>query len=205
MLDAARGDLVILCHQDVRLISDGRDQLEQRLAELDSLAPRWALAGNAGGAAPGKLAIRITDGHGHDVHVGALPLRVASLDENFIVVKGSARVALSGDLDGFHFYGADLCLVADTLGYSAHVIDFHLEHLSKGNKSASFHACERAFRAKWARALRPRWVQTTCALVYHFWRAADTRRLAVARSGSRRACRNVSPALRDSQRCRSDE
>jgi hypothetical protein len=88
-----------------------------------------------------------------------------SLDENFMVVKRSARLSFSRDLTGFHFYGADLCLVADMLGYSTYVIDFHLEHLSRGVKGASFTAMEQAFVAKWGRALRPRLLQTTCSLV----------------------------------------
>lgn len=165
MLDEARGEIVILCHQDVRLLADGRAQLDARLAELEAIDPAWALAGNAGGIAPGRLAIRITDPHGADRHVGDLPARVTSLDENFIVVKRAARVGFSRDLSGFHFYGADICLVASLLGYTAYVIDFHLRHLSPGNKGRDFRAAEALFRAKWSRALRPRWMQTTCSLL----------------------------------------
>jgi hypothetical protein len=165
LLNAARGRYVILCHQDVRLIGEGRRELEQRLAELEQKDPAWALAGNAGGVCPGKLALRISDPHGHNRRVGHLPQRVTSLDENFIVVKRAARIGFSRDLSGFHFYGADICLVADILGHSAYVIDFHLQHLSGGTKGPSFHAAEEAFRAKWTRALRSRWIQTTCSLV----------------------------------------
>lgn len=165
LIGQARGRYVILCHQDVRLIGDGRAELDARLAELEVRAPDWALAGNAGGVAPGGLAIRITDPHGADRRVGTLPARVMSLDENFIVLKRQARIGLSRDLSGFHLYGADLCLVAEALGYSAWVVDFHLEHLSPGRKDHTFHAAEAAFRAKWSRALRPRWLQTTCTLL----------------------------------------
>lgn len=165
LLNAARGMYVILCHQDVRLIEDGKDALDRRLGDLDRRDPKWALAGNAGGIAPGILGLRITDPHGGDRHSGDLPVQVMSLDENFIVVKRSARFGCSVDLEGFHFYGADLCLNADMAGYSAWVIDFHLHHLSGGNKSSDFFAVEEAFRAKWSHALRPRWMQTTCALL----------------------------------------
>jgi hypothetical protein len=165
LLDQAKGENVILCHQDVRLVDDGRCELEACLADLERRDPAWALAGNAGGIAPGKLALRITDPHGDNRSVGKLPARVASLDENFIVVKRSARLGFSRDLTGFHFYGTDICLVADILGHTAYVIDFHLEHMSAGSKGPSFAAMEEAFRAKWAHALRPRWVQTTCALL----------------------------------------
>lgn len=165
MLSAARGRYVILCHQDVRLLTAGRSDLDQRLAELDAIDPSWALAGNAGAVAPGTLAIRITDPHGADRSIGHLPARVMSLDENFIVARAEARLAFSHDLAGFHFYGADICLIADILGWHAYVIDFHLAHLSAGNKGAAFAAMQSAFTAKWARALAPRWMQTTCSLI----------------------------------------
>lgn len=165
MLGEARGEHVILCHQDVRLVHDGRQELEFRLAALEALDPAWAIAGNAGGIAPGRLAIRITDPHGADRRVGTLPARVMSLDENFMVVKRSARLSFSRDLTGFHFYGADLCLMADVKGLSSYVIDFHLEHMSAGVKGTTFDAMERAFCEKWGRAFRPRFLQTTCSLV----------------------------------------
>jgi hypothetical protein len=165
LLAAARGDLVILCHQDVRLLNDGLSDLEHCLHELDAIDPAWALAGNAGGVSPGRLALRISDPHGRDRTIGPLPCRTVSLDENFIVVRARSGVRVSRDLDGFHLYGADICLVADILGYSAWVIDFHIEHLSPGRKDATFAASERQFRAKWSRALRPRWMQTTCTLL----------------------------------------
>ena len=167
LMQEARGETFILCHQDVRLLGETRKDLEQRLAELGDREPRWAVAGNAGGKSPGVLAIRISDGHGANVKLGELPEFVGSLDENFLIVRPSAGLAFSADLEGFHFYGTDICLVADTLGHTAHVIDFHLEHLSKGNiRSQGFKTAEQAFRAKWSRALRPRWVQTTCSLLY---------------------------------------
>lgn len=166
MLNAARAPIVVLCHQDVRLLSDGREALEARLAELARLDPDWALAGNAGGVAPGRLALRISDPHGKNQRVGTLPAKVVSLDENFIVVRREARIGFSRDLKGFHFYGADICLQAAQAGYCAYVVDFHLQHLSGGKKGADFAAAEAAFRAKWSRALTPRWVQTTCSLVH---------------------------------------
>lgn len=165
LLNEARGAYVILCHQDVRLLSDGRAELDSRLASLEQLDPNWALAGNAGGIGPGQLALRISDPHGADTLVGCLPAKVFTLDENFIIVKRSTRLGFSRDLSGFHFYGADICLVADLLGYSAYVIDFHLKHLSGGNTSSDFFEVKDAFQAKWSHAMRPRSLQTTCALV----------------------------------------
>ncbi len=164
-LNSAKGRYVVLCHQDIRLLKDGRKQLDACLANLDALDQNWAVASNAGGIGIGKLAIRISDPHGDDQKLGDLPARVASVDENFIVVKRESRVGFSNDLNGFHLYGADLCLNADVMGWNAYVIDFHLAHLSAGNKDASFTSMENAFRSKWDRALRSRFIPTTCTLL----------------------------------------
>jgi len=165
MIDAARGRHVILCHQDVRLIADGRADLDRRLAELDQRDPDWAVAGNAGGVGPGRLAMRISDPHGDNRKIGNLPERALSLDENFLVLKRGARIGLSHDLKGFHFYGADLCMAADIMGYTSYVIDFHLRHLSDGAISPAFYQARREFRTKWSHALRSRWMQTTCGIM----------------------------------------
>ena len=52
LLNEARGERVILCHQDIRLLVDTRAGLDARLEELDAFDPAWALAGNAGGMGP---------------------------------------------------------------------------------------------------------------------------------------------------------
>jgi hypothetical protein len=166
ILNSARGTYVILCHQDVRLFSDDFDSLCQRLGELQTLDPMWALAGNAGGVGPGAYAIRISDPRGDDQIMGSFPSKAISLDENFIVVKAASRLSFSADLTGFHFYGADICLHADIAGYSAYVIDFHLRHLSGGKKDHAFFESQDAFCRKWNRVLTGRWLQTTCALIY---------------------------------------
>jgi len=114
----------------------------------------------------GGLAIRISDPHGEDQKLGPFPMRVVSVDENFIVVKRAARIGFSRNLSGFHLYGADLCLNADLAGYACYVIDFHLTHLSGGKKDATFEQAQTAFENKWRWALRPRLIQTTCTRVW---------------------------------------
>ena len=166
LLNEARGRYVILCHQDIRLLTDARSELDMRLAELEQHDSDWALAGNAGGVAAGQLAIRITDPHGANRRVGTFPARVMSLDENFIIVRREARIGFSNDMSGFHMYGADICLNAATAGWNAYVIDFHVAHLSAGNKDDAFANCESAFRNKWSNAFAPRWLQTTCTLIH---------------------------------------
>jgi hypothetical protein len=161
-LRRARGRYIILCHQDIRLIGDGRERLDALLAELDPLDPKWGLCGNAGGLHGGGVALRITDPINANARVGGpFPARCESLDENFIVVRAAANLALSSDCQGFHHYGTDLCVIADILGYRAYVIDFHLQHLSDGDDGPGFHEMRRSMIRKYRRALRPRLIETT--------------------------------------------
>ena len=129
------------------------------------LDKNWGLAGNAGGVELDSLSIRITDRYGENKSVGVFPKRVISLDENFIVVRKRARLGFSNDLSGFHFYGTDICLHADIMGYNAYVINFHLHHLGMGRMGVEFFEAKRAFEEKWNRALRLRLLQTTCAQI----------------------------------------
>ncbi|WP_338502936.1 hypothetical protein V6R86_06215 [Sphingomonas kaistensis] len=161
-LTEAAGRYIILCHQDVLLLTDDRAVLEARLAELDAISPDWALCGNAGGAGRGRRFARISDPHGDDQRRGPFPSQVSSLDENFILVRRDANLALSHDIGGFHLYGPDLCILADILGRSAWVIDFHLRHKSGGTVGPDFNACRSVLVAKYRRALRTRWITTSC-------------------------------------------
>ncbi len=162
LVAASAGRYVILCHQDVRLISDGRSALAERLRELDRLDPDWALAGNAGFTADRDWRVRITDRFGDDQKSPALPARVVSLDENFIVLKRSVNLGPSFDVSGFHMYGVDLCVQAAMRGCSAFVVDFHLRHLGRGAIDASFYAILESLEEKYRNFFRTRTIQTTC-------------------------------------------
>lgn len=156
-LQTARAPRVVLHHQDVRLLEQGVVDLRARLAELDRTDPAWGVCGNAGATASGQLALCLSHPHGEArVTPSRFPTRVVSLDENFLVVRRSANLAVSGDLRGFHHYGPDLCLVADILGYSTYVIDFYLRHNSAGDTGEAYRVSRRLITAKYRRALRHR-------------------------------------------------
>jgi hypothetical protein len=165
-LNNARGEYVVICHQDVELLHDGRDRLDTVIAELDAKDPAWAVIGNSGGISPGRLAIRITDPHGADQRTEQFPARVHSLDENFLVVRRDANLALSSDIGGFHLYGTDICIIAEILGWRCYVVDFHLRHLSPGNREESLSDSRVAMIKKYASALRSRWIMTPCELLF---------------------------------------
>lgn len=160
-LQVARAPRILLCHQDIVLLDDGRTRLDEALDELDRIDPAWAVAGNAGMCENGWPVTCLSEPNlPRNVYGGPLPHRIVSLDENFLVVRRIANLALSRDLGGFHHYGSDLCLIADVLGWNSYVIDFLLRHNSPGNPDHRFHASAAAFEAKYARAFRPRWLHS---------------------------------------------
>ena len=61
-LQSAGGEYIIICHQDIVLINNNSKQLlDQQLAEITSLDPKWAVLGNAGAVDRlyNRLAIKI--------------------------------------------------------------------------------------------------------------------------------------------------
>lgn len=160
-LNIAGGEYVIICHQDI-LIKDTRNQLNALLEELEILDPNWAMAGNAGGVKFKKFARYFMNHHEKMDIANNLPCRVYSLDENFLILKRAVRITPSINMDGFHFYGTDMCLQADMCGYSAYVIKFLLHHKSHGNTDKHFYAAKEKLRLIYKKQLRTRAIQTTC-------------------------------------------
>jgi hypothetical protein len=157
---------IIFCHQDI-LLNQGDDfaQLVKRLEELESIDPRWAIAGNAGVNSQYDLVAKITDPNNTATWQGKLPQRVHSLDENFLVTKTSANLSTSKTLSGFHFYATDLCLNAILQNRSCYVMDFHLTHLSGGNLNESFWASQQLFYDRWHNQFRFAYVKTVTGVM----------------------------------------
>lgn len=156
----AKAEYVVLHHQDVRLLDHGRAELDARLAELTAADPDWAICGNAGALLDGWPVFNLSHpANERHVQGGPLPVRVMSLDENFLVVRRAANLAVSHDLHGFHHYGVDLCMVADLLGWHVYVIDFFLRHLSGGTMDHGYFDSRVAIARKYARAYRSRWIE----------------------------------------------
>jgi len=168
-LQNAKGENIILCHQDILIQFDDINVLEKRIVEIANLDENWAILGNAGGIENDlyrRCAINLIYEDGFHQKQGTLPQKVVSVDENFIVVRRSANLALSHDLEGFHMYGSDLCLVAELLGYTAYVIDFKLLHKSYGNASVNYHQSVESLVDKYIRFMRNRRIVTTIADFY---------------------------------------
>jgi len=163
-LERAKGEYIIICHQDILIDKDTRADLENKLAELQQLDPQWAICGNAGAAGPNHIVYHISYPDSVFKNKGKFPLKVSALDENFLVIKRTAMLATSNDLSGFHLYAADLCLNADIRGFSSWVIAFNLTHKSYGNADHSFQQSRRQLIQKYNHVFRNRWIQTPSAV-----------------------------------------
>ncbi len=164
LIHRAKGKYAILLHQDI-LAVDGRDQLDRVLEDLDRHDPNWALAGNAGSTGRNKARRRMTSSMGYNEKVGDLPARVETLDENLMILRREALLGCSNDLSGFHLYGTDLVQQAAFRGWTAYVIDFHIEHLGLTEIDKPFVNAVDAFRRKYRSALKPKLLSTPVTFV----------------------------------------
>ena len=161
------GRYIILIHQDVRLEYDNIDILRKRIQEIEKKDHNWAVLDNAGGNSDlGKKFIRITDPANKNLSFGKLPARVHSLDENFLLLKSSSQLGFSNDMNGFHFYGTDICQQSSFRGFSCYVIDFHLFHLSSGNKDLSYFEAKKRFFKCYQSKLSARFLRTTTCRMF---------------------------------------
>jgi hypothetical protein len=165
-LQQAKGKYIILCHQDIIIHDHDRKHLSERILEIEKSDSNWAILANAGGVNFKWIATNLTQGSGNIIKEKKLPLRTKTVDENFIIVKNSANLALSHNLSGFHLYGPDLCLIADVLGFNTYVIDFNIIHKSNGNPDESFYRLRREFIKKYNHAFRSRFMTTTITRYY---------------------------------------
>jgi hypothetical protein len=170
-LQKAKGKYIILCHQDIIIHDNDYNDLVQLIDEVDKKDPKWAILSNAGGVNLKWISTHITQKSGRIIREEYAPLRVKTVDENFIVVKKSANLALSDNLNGFHLYGTDLCLIADVLGFNSYVIAFNLIHKSNGKVDKSFFESKRNLKNKYQIAFRNRFISTTITRfgLYNNW------------------------------------
>ena len=165
MISVAKGQYIILCHQDIELKFDRLDVLEKRMAEVEALDKDWGIISNAGGLNLKKVIERISHPT-HELNLGPFPTQVKSVDENFILIKKSANLGFSRNLKGYHMYGTDICLLANTMGYNAWVVDFLLLHKSNGKITDSFRQNKQLLITKYQKAFRSRYVRSTCTRLY---------------------------------------
>ena len=148
-LAESSGTYALIVHQDARPLEPA-ELLARRLEELTEAEPFWGVAGNVG-MTRNMQAVMSIRARGEEHRLDAPHHQVMTLDENVLIVRQGLGLTVSADLSGFHFYGFDLCSIADLLGYSSHVIDFLWQHDSMGNVNADFYRAQDAVERKMAK------------------------------------------------------
>jgi len=121
-IEKASSDIVVLCHQDVIFYKEWVDMLFDRIDEIEGRGNKWGVLGTAG-----ITSNDVTVGVVHSIK-GSLQWQptkrkkvhdVQTVDEHCMIIRKSSGLRFdSKTFDGFHLYGADICLSAISKGYT---------------------------------------------------------------------------------------
>ena len=164
-LNNAIGRIVVFCHQDVIFPEDWTQTLLEQISIIEKTHKKWGVLGTFGVAKNGMFAGHIIDPSGH-FYCRPLPAEVQSLDEHCLIIQRDSGLRFDEALDGFHMYGADICIQALAKGLSNFAIDAPVHHLSSGKVDSNFtEAADRLYQ-KWKGKNPPLAViQTTCKML----------------------------------------
>lgn len=157
-------DILIFCHHDVEFGEDWLSRIEQQLALLDRLDPKWAFAGVFGVSPTGQFVGAIDDPTLKGVY-GSLPTVVQSLDEVCLICRRNFFDPFDEALLSHHFFGTDACIRALCAGRKCYAINSPLRHISRGKRDHEFALTLTRLRSKWRRnRAAPTVVETTCGV-----------------------------------------
>jgi len=161
--DSPLENIIIFCHHDILLDqNDGEIKLRKIINEMNQIEPNWLVLGNAGVNYSYKTIAKINDKYDTGKYSGILPNKVFSLDENILIINNNFKNDVcSTNLNGFHFYGTDICLNALKNNKNCFVIDFYLSHNGDGKMGSDFYEIKRNFIENWRHNFNFKILQTT--------------------------------------------
>jgi len=133
-IDKTTGNIMVFAHQDVFLPPEWSKKMLLAVAELTAYDPNWGAAGLYGITETGE-------GAGFVYSTGLMrfvgeafhaPIRVRSIDEMVIIMRRSSGLKFDENLPGFHLYGTDICMEAESLGMQNYVLPCFALHNSVG-------------------------------------------------------------------------
>lgn len=175
-IDVASGKHLILCHDDLLIPNDWLQRIKARISEFYTKGINWGVIGPAG-IFNNKAAFFLYDKNNKPLKYSNPTIindqsyyEVESLDELCLIIDKAYGLRFSDDaLSGFHFYGANLCYLANSKHLKNFAIDAYCHHKSNGNKNVStkesykqYEECANSFN-KWTKSHNIKNWRTTTA------------------------------------------
>jgi hypothetical protein len=163
----AEGDYIVIIHDDVSFEGLTSNILYNAISEIVLKNKTASLFGIAGISSNSRKGL----GHFHDLNGEQKwgfdkDRLVSSLDECFLVIKAGYGLNVSDELEGYHFYGTDLCINAIRLGLSSYVIDYPILHKSGGTLNEEFFLARDRFQHHLKKVYSNSLIKTTCTFLY---------------------------------------
>jgi glycosyltransferase involved in cell wall biosynthesis len=139
-LAKSTGDVVVFAHQDVYLPPGWDAQLRKNILQLTKKDPQWGVAGLYGMTHAGQD-VGYVYSTGLKRFIGEpfeKPITVSNLDEMLLIIRRDSQLHFDESLQGFHLYGVDICLEAETMGMNNYIIPCFAVHNSNGIKWLPF-------------------------------------------------------------------
>ncbi|MHB1305955.1 MAG: glycosyltransferase [Limisphaerales bacterium] len=168
-IETTQSDMLVFVHQDVYLPNGWLDDVRAVIGRVASMDPNWGVLGVFGVTAQG-----MGSGWLYSTGLGRVlggpfpdPQVVRTLDEVLLVIRRSSGLRFDPNIPGFHMYGTDLCLQAESRGLRSYVMPCFLVHNSNGIKRLpkAFWLAYLAVRRKWGERLP---IHAPCAVVTRF-------------------------------------
>jgi hypothetical protein len=123
-------------HQDVVVPSDWLNKIKRQIQQLDVERSRWGVLGPAGVTLNHVPHYYLLNSDMKKIHNNDKPKNeVFCLDELCLILQSSNDLRFTENkLDGFHFYGGDICLQARKKGLQSYAIDAYCFHNSSDGR-----------------------------------------------------------------------
>lgn len=152
-MNVARSDNLIFAHQDVRLLGDWFQTL---LSHLENIPSNWGILGSAGvslrfgrddvgrwGGARNERTVAVGTVYHSDESLNDEPYwdgmrelqPVHCVDECLFVLNKKTGLTFDTRLNGFHFYGVDICLQARAAAYGVYGASLPIIHYGQHSGS----------------------------------------------------------------------
>ena len=166
----AKNEIMVFAHQDVYLPEKWLYNLSQALDRLSVIDPNWGVLGVFGlDKSQEPMGFVYSNGFkeilGHQFQ-GAI--ETLSFDELLLVIRRSSELTFDDQLPGFHLYGTDICLKAESQGMKNYIIPAFCIHNSQAINSLplNFWKCYFYMKKKWFAKLP---LKTTCTVISSKW------------------------------------